>query len=329
MNSWSIRTHQWNLIVWHNQQTFKKEYTVSLLREIQSEAINSKSDLAQLLRKCKYLSFRLNNHEFKEWVDWELNGYQDEAKLPEYRKLKVNSKGHFSGAYGTGLKNADIPMLCVPENIRNSLQYACFYQSVASLESLAQSSEDGDHGSFQEQWNPDIVLHLQDKFYERMICYHAWKVIPVYIVASILDTIRTRILNFALEIEILDPAAGEAELKSTPVPIEKVNQIFNTTINGTVQNLANASSQVAQTVNNNSPETIKLFDELNSKLESLDKELEYLGEFTTIINELKASVGTSNYKASYNSLMSILSNHITVYGPILAPFLPQLSKLLS
>ena len=91
---------------------------MSLLREIQYTAIDSNAELTTLLRKCKVLAARLGNAEFKQWVESELSGYNSKEELPDYRVLHVNSKGHFSGLFGSGLRNADIPMFSIPEELR-------------------------------------------------------------------------------------------------------------------------------------------------------------------------------------------------------------------
>lgn len=94
---------------------------MSLLQEIQADAISSDVELSTLLRKCKVLSARLNNDEFKDWVDSELNGYQNVANLPSYRINHVHSKGNFSGSFGSGLNNADIPLSCIPKEYSENL----------------------------------------------------------------------------------------------------------------------------------------------------------------------------------------------------------------
>jgi hypothetical protein len=94
---------------------------MSLLRQIQDAAIDSTVDIPSLLRKCKVLAARLGNDDFKRWLDNELSGYSSKDELPEYRVLNVNSKGHFSGAFGSGLRNADIPLMCVPEQLKEML----------------------------------------------------------------------------------------------------------------------------------------------------------------------------------------------------------------
>ncbi|MEG0179830.1 MAG: hypothetical protein RR654_09790, partial [Oscillospiraceae bacterium] len=47
---------------------------------------------------------------------------------------------------------------------------------------------------------------------------------------GIVDIVKTKILNFVLEIEVINPEAGEAKLNSNPIPQEKVSQIFNINI---------------------------------------------------------------------------------------------------
>lgn len=182
---------------------------MSLLREIQGAAIDSKGDLASLLRRCKILAARLGNEEFKSWVEQELSGYETVETLPDYRVFFVHSKGHFSGAFGSGLKNAPIPMSRIPEKFRETLEHSYLTAPVSALQALISKSE---NGVLEEPWNPDLVAHLGQKIYQHMNCMQAWKVIPEANIVGALDAVRTRILNFALEIEAANPQAGEAPL---------------------------------------------------------------------------------------------------------------------
>ncbi|MBW1649147.1 MAG: hypothetical protein JRJ44_00455 [Deltaproteobacteria bacterium] len=59
---------------------------MSLLKEIQNDAIDSNIDLAVLLRKCKVFAVRLGSPEFKQWVGNELSGYADIESLPNYQR---------------------------------------------------------------------------------------------------------------------------------------------------------------------------------------------------------------------------------------------------
>lgn len=295
---------------------------MSLLREIQDAAIDSKADLASLLRKCKVLAARLGSEEFKSWVDSELSGYKNVEDLPEYRILHVTSKGHFSGAFGSGMNNADIPMFCLPEKFREIMSRSNMMEPVASIEALVSKS---DGGTVQEPWNPDFVAMVSQKIYQGMNCMQAWKVIPITALIAALDEIRNRILNFVLEIEAQDPDAGEAALNSSPVPPEKVNQIFNTYISGSVQNVATGSHSFEQHATNNDTNA-ELFSQLLEALQSVNQP-EITVPLCNNVEEMRSSQGTQRFKDHYQHFMSLLSNHMTVLGPVVAPFLPALAAI--
>lgn len=297
---------------------------MSLLREIQDAAINSEVELTTLLRKCKVLAARLGNDEFKSWVDNELDGYKSADGLPDYRVLRVNSKGHFSGAFGSGLNNADIPLSCIPKKFHKNLEKSYMLGSVASLETVVSKSTSG---TASEPWNPDLVAFVGQDIYEGMNCLQAWKVIPLTSIVAALDAVRNRILSFVLEIESEAPNAGEAALNTHPLPQEKVHQIFNTYITGNVQNVATGSSDFEQhaVTNQNQPE---VFSVLLEAIESIKHEASYT-EAQSCIKEMEVAYGTALFKEKYQSFMSTLSNHITVLGPIVAPCLPALSALVA
>jgi hypothetical protein len=297
---------------------------MSLLREIQNAAIDSAVPLATLLRKCKVLAARLGNAEFKQWIEAELNGYSSIDGLPPYRVLNVQSKGHFSGPFQSGLRNADIPLSCVPEQVRNSLSHCYLREPIAALESLV---ADSDGGSAQEPWNPDLVAYVAGNIYEGMNCMQAWKVIPINRVVAALDTVRTRILNFVLEIEAEAPDAGEAPVNSNPVPQDRVHQIFNTYISGNVQNLATASTNVRQYAKLKEGNA-KLFSEILTTLSKSSADRKIVRRALEAVEEMRDSDSAENFKKSYLKFMSVLADHVQVLGPVLTPYLPALSALL-
>ncbi|AIJ46922.1 hypothetical protein O987_14030 [Comamonas testosteroni TK102] len=297
---------------------------MSLLRQIQDAAIDSSIDLPTLLRKCKVLAARLGNDDFKRWIDSELSGYDNTDDLPEYRIFGVNSKGHFSGPFGSGLRNAHIPLSCFPEDFREILGHSYFTQPIAAMASLV---ADGKSGTLQEPWNPDLVAHFGQRIYENMVCMQAWKVIPTSALVAALDTVRTRILNFALEIEAQNPAAGEAMANEKPVPQETVQHIFNTYITGDVQNLASGSTNFTQHAKQQKNVDHELFAKLLDAIAAanLAKPLEV--ELGGAVEELRATNGTTAFKEKYHRFMGIVADHMQVLGPVVAPFLAPLAVL--
>ena len=127
---------------------------MSLLRDIQQAAIDSSTSLSELLRKCTLLAARLGNEDLRTWVTSELNGYVSTDDLPPYRIVGVISKGHFSGPFQSGLNNANIPLACLPEHLREGLSHTYLLAGVAALENLVAGN---DSGTLNEPWNPDLV----------------------------------------------------------------------------------------------------------------------------------------------------------------------------
>jgi hypothetical protein len=185
---------------------------------------------------------RLGNENFKNWVDQELNGYNNIDNLPDYRILSVDSKGYFSGASRI-LKNADIPLLCIPEQLRETFSTAYCAEPISAYESFLKSSE-GD--SFQQKWSPDFVALYGKEIIQNMTCMSAWKVIPYGSIVSLVDSVRNRVLNFVLEIESEAPDAGEAPLNKPPLPQDRVTQFYFTAIYGNVENIAEGSTNITQ-----------------------------------------------------------------------------------
>ncbi len=220
---------------------------MSLLKEIQADAIDSNVDISVVLRKCKVLAARLGNEDFKLWVEHELNGYTSKEDLPEYRTLKVESHGNF---IGVAWKGNDLPIApsIIPKEYRDMVTTAYFMDAISYFYSLIQTTDkENSSNVLAEPWPADLVRLVGSKIYQNMNCVSAWKVIPKSYVAALLDTVRNRILSFVLEIEAEAPDAGEAPPNVKPIPDERVTQVYNTYIQGNITNLAAGSLNVTQT----------------------------------------------------------------------------------
>ncbi len=220
---------------------------MSLLREIQSDAVDKNVDISVLLRKCKILAARLGNEEFKLWVERELNGYTSKEDVPGYRILKAESYGYFAGIAGSALKNAPIPLSYISgisKEWKEFITTLYLMNPISYFTSFTKNRSGND--VLKIDWPADLIAYVGDKIYEGMNCMSAWRIISCSSIFSLLDTVRNRILSFALEIEAEAPDAGEAEPNIKPLADERVSQVFNTYIMGNVANLATGSQNVAQ-----------------------------------------------------------------------------------
>lgn len=213
--------------------------TMTLLQQIQNEAIDSHSDLPGLLRRCRILAQRLGSHEFKEWVQFELEGYPSKKALPPYRRIRTPIVlGHFTGYGGSRINNGQIPHSAIPEEVRDDLTGFNFLGGIASIAALLVDGRDSVH----MVWPLEAVQRIgQGDIYDGMYLMQAFRVVNRSVIQGILDQVQNRILNFVLELESRDPQAGEAIMSTSKIPKDQIRNIFNTTINGGVQNLAQGS----------------------------------------------------------------------------------------
>lgn len=218
---------------------------MSLIDTVQKEIIDPECKLSNILRKAKILSHRLKSEDFKNWVNQELNGYSGGLEvIPDYRAIGTQTYGNFSGPFQSGLKNAPIPTSQFPEEIHEFATTQYFFQSIRELESMVESGE----RTFNVHWPADFVVPIADKIYENMICMQAWKVISVDSVEGIINTVRNRLLNFILEVEEIDPTAGDSAQENPDISPEHVSQIFNNYILGS-HNIVGTGTNFSQTIN--------------------------------------------------------------------------------
>jgi len=216
---------------------------MSLLREIQDAATNESADLSTVLRKCRILASRLKHYGLKQWTQFELDGYPSTENLPKYRIQRCHSFGNFVGAFNRQARHVPIPITSIPEELRDTLTLLHFQQGVAALREMV---ENADQGTLQNRWPADASKLFGSSIIQTMYLMEAWNDVPTNVVVGILDTVRNRILNFALEIEEENPNAGDVSSGLPTMAQAKVQQIFNTTIHGNVANLATGSQNFSQ-----------------------------------------------------------------------------------
>jgi hypothetical protein len=212
---------------------------MTLLEDIQNSAVDAKSDLGTLLRKCKLLAARLGSQPLEDWLVWESNGYPDDIAVPEYRVWPLEVKGHFAGPLGSGLRNAPIPLVCIPKEAREHYErYECRH-SIATIEATLAQAKSGTV----KISTGDLALILESEVYQYQNCLQAWAVFGTGHLVELINSVRNRVLDFALAVWKEAPEAGEPGSGATiALEATKVTQIFNTTIYGGSANLVGTAN---------------------------------------------------------------------------------------
>lgn len=206
---------------------------MSLLGDIIKDAIDSNTDLPSLLRKCKVLAFRLDNQEFNNWTINELEGYKDKASIPQYRIIRAESYGNFEN-FAKRYTHLQIPLHIFTEDEQKYLEYSKISQSVSDLDYLLKKSSEKE---FQITWPPILTERYQNKIFSGFSCLSAWQAIPSNTIVGILDTVKTRVLSFALELEKINPDLGSTNDSINPSQVLQANQVINNNIYGNIGSL--------------------------------------------------------------------------------------------
>ncbi len=220
---------------------------MKLVDEIIHLLSSDKPSLQNALFKAQVLAHHFGDVELKQWVESELKGYSGGAHVPPYRIVPVSLFGIISnGAYR--YSDQPLPTHNLDQTLQDKLASIEITQSIAAVEQWAQSD-----GEVRVELDPifwgEIGKHLGSGYgVER-----AWSRFPAGTHEGILTEVRSRLLDFTLNLADRVPRDPEAESMKKVAQDAAVNDLFrnavfgaNTTImvgNGGVQHVSNSVSK--------------------------------------------------------------------------------------
>jgi hypothetical protein len=198
---------------------------MGLIQDAIAEARDRSVATSDLLRTCQVVAFRLKHHALKEWVNFELSGYSDDAELPSYRVLAgVRLKATIVNP-ARWYRGIDVPLGSIPPAYHESAQRVHLRAPVAELEGLVRNAS----STLRTQpVPPDVFTQLE--IMEMSTTLELWGELSAHAVVGLLDQIRTRALTLLLELEAANPDAGESTDGSPPVATETLDRIVQTVI---------------------------------------------------------------------------------------------------
>lgn len=217
---------------------------MKLLDDIIASLSGPNPSVTEALLKTKVLLHKLGRKDLVDWVNNELNGYSSEALLPPYRRVSAVVKGNLVNmAYHIG--DQVLPVMHLKAEWRNRFCDIGMHQSIAELEKLCEGTG---------RLTSPIPPEAHRLFEEVITGYHvqrAWSEIGAGQLTSILTQVRSRLLDFVLELSA--QASGELtdddvkQLGSRPETASMFhNAIFgdNATITVGNQNVQTAVNRV-------------------------------------------------------------------------------------
>jgi uncharacterized membrane protein YeaQ/YmgE (transglycosylase-associated protein family) len=155
--------------------------------------MESSHDISDLLRKALLVATKLDLKEFQSWISKELNGYENVAEIPDYRKIygEVKVYNSVQGRY--------IPFIVDNAEIMNTIQQVNVCESIDSIRHAVELSKKNDN-ILSYPFPPEITNILMSWQNSR------FQAIPTQLVGAnqliaIIEKVRTRILEWSLNLE--------------------------------------------------------------------------------------------------------------------------------
>lgn len=291
-----------------------------LVFELQTDALNKKVAVSDLLRKALVISKKLGISQIAEWLNNELNGYSLDSEIPHYREIhgQVKVMNPYHGWQPLNFGDAEMADFFSKRKIK---------QPVSELESLSATK---DSRFLQVPFSQDAVNQLMKGMDIPLQ--------PALLVASteivgILDAVRNNILDWALQLE-QEGILGDGMSFS---PQER--QTANQTTYQITNNIGNMQNSQIQQHSAGATQKFEIENDLGMVVELLTKVKREINEFELADSdekELLAEIATIESQAqsprpkksiifeSLNSIKTILEN---MTGNILASgILTELAK---
>ncbi len=297
----------------------------SIVLELQREALDRNVAVSDLLRKALVVARKLGIAEFETWTSKELNGYQKDDSLPDYRKIHgtVEAWNPYHGWQPVLFEN--------PKEAEN-VSTVHDNRSIAEFESILKGSKPGTTLGmrYPPRIEHELVKNLQP--------------MPTNVIlrlseagfAHMLDAVRNIVLNWTLQLE-RDGITGQdltfstEEKQAASRGSYQVMNFYGPVTTGQIQQASDYATQTSMPIDFDALR--KFLDELKNipatELPLAEKPA-FDADLATIDAQLKGpKPKTSVIKECLRSVRSILENAggaVTAdlfvrYGPMLAQWL--------
>jgi len=246
---------------------------MQLIDEIIDILSSENTNLENALIKTKVLLHKMGEKSLLTWVNNELNGYSYKDNIPEYRRLDAPLYATITNGYQRR-SNQQLPLIHLESHKIEELITVELKDSVSSLYYFS-NSEDIIKVDIQIEY----LYLFSDVFNKNVHIESAYKYISHGRIEQVLSQVRSRLLDFLLELsEKLPNKKGEIDLKSESKKI-KTEELFNHTIFGdnTTIIVGNKNTTNTHQLKNDIDalfETLRKYDITEKELTQLEKSIE-------------------------------------------------------
>ena len=275
----------------------------SILHELQKDLISKETDIVSILRKAHIIASKLSFDEFDKWIEYELNGYQNNYdSIPDYRIIRGKLKAYnpYNGLIPVILNDNELETIICVRKIPNSIS------EIVSLTTDATS-------------NP--VLHLSgeeqasiNKMCNDYIQMEIVLVLPRNSVVDIIEKVKNKILEWTLTLEKAG-ITGKG-MSFTSEEKKEALQIINNNYYGNA-NVINGNGNTFTQSNNSGlsyDEVLKLVKEIKKSLKNEKIKKEDSDDANEMIDDLQKKVENNKSKKIIVAMLKSIKDFLIGVG---------------
>ncbi|MBB5645741.1 hypothetical protein [Pedobacter cryoconitis] len=199
---------------------------MKLIGDIINELMDYATPISGALLKTKVLAARIHNKPLQEWVNGELNGYEESASLPDYRSTEGFPMGNYVNRNWKYTSSA-ISIAHLDKEQTENLTCIFMRDSISAVEKLTtQQGIKISLSSHKKYYLEQSIINLGNPHFQILNVHLE---IPATFLTNILAVVRSRLLEFMLEIET--QFGQETEIEDLKSKNAQVTHILHTTIN--------------------------------------------------------------------------------------------------
>ncbi|MFJ8895203.1 hypothetical protein ACIRCZ_11485 [Leifsonia sp. NPDC102414] len=206
---------------------------MTLLDDILTASTDAGVATPDLLRKVQIVARRLGATEVENWVRDELGGYPDGAAVPAYRVQNTNVTGVYAGPFRSFMKH---PLTVVPRGMAEWWRVT-LREPIIEIQSLTEGDQDPER-----PWPSNVVQQYEESGVFQMEhhgLFSASNVLTTSSLRGVVDAVRSKAMEFALDLQAQFPDAGAVGGPTVNDPdVAKVVYNITNNITGNGTNIA-------------------------------------------------------------------------------------------
>ena len=164
--------------------------------KILKELVNEEISLNIALKRLIVLAADMNDNDLKVWAEKEINGYNTDDEVPEYRKICSHSFYYNGFTSNLQVTNVPLDIRYLNEDTLKMIEYHELREPLLSLEKYVKEFKDG--------FNLDLTMLAPEVLKNsgrRLQCISIYQKFNVSQIEKVLQTLSSKIMNIFIKLD--------------------------------------------------------------------------------------------------------------------------------